>query len=306
MPEHTKGLIAMIGACLVWGLSPLAFKAMAHIPPLEVLGHRAIWSLLIFGVVLAARGQIGTLVGALREGRTFWQVLAASVLIMSGWWVFIWSIQTGNATQTALGFYIFPLVAVLFGRLFFGERLGWLQWCAVGLVAVAVLTLTSGLGQVPWVALMLAGNFALYGVIKKALRMGPVVSVTAEVLVMLPVVLWVLWQTGHKGTSHFGGFTLDTALLIFAGPLTAVPLIAFSYAASRLTMTTTGLVSYINPTLQFFCAIVLFSEPFTGWHIAAFGLIWVALALYSTVTARQENRARKARRAASASATASR
>ncbi len=305
MTDQARGLIAMIGACIIWGLSPIAFKAMSHIPPSEVLAHRAVWSLIIFGIVLGVRGQGDALVKALTDKRRFGLVFVASVLILSGWWVFIWSIQTGHATQTALGFYIFPLVAVLFGRVFFGERLEPLQWLAVGLVALAVGNLAFGTGAVPWVALMLAGNFALYGGIKKALRMGPVVSVTAEVLVMMPVALWLLWQSSHNGLGHFGGWTWDTGLLIFAGPLTAVPLILFSYAAGQLTLTTTGLVSYINPTLQFFCAIVLFSEPFTAWHIAAFGLIWIALALYSMVTARQERTRLRAVKAASASGTAS-
>jgi chloramphenicol-sensitive protein RarD len=288
MSERTKGLIAMIAACIVWGLSPLAFKAMTGIPPLEVLAHRALWSLVIFGVVLALRGQIGDLKAALRQPRVLLTILLASCLIMVGWWLFIWAIQNGRATQSALGFYIFPLVAVMFGRLMFGERLVTAQWAAVGLVFIAVALLTYGAGAAPWIALVLATNFATYGVIKKGLVLGPVVSVTAEVLLMVPLALLILWHTSHNGAAHFGGSTRDTALLIFAGPLTAIPLILFSYAAQRLTLTTTGLVSYINPTLQFFCAAVVFSEPFTFWHTQAFVLIWTALALYSYSNWHQE------------------
>ena len=306
MSDQTKGLIAMIGACIIWGLSPIAFKAMTGIPPSEVLGHRAIWSLVIFGAVLAVRGQLGALFAVLKVRRTLLLLTVASCLIMGGWWIFIWAIQSGRATESAMGFYIFPLVAVLFGRLLFGERLNRVQWAAVGLVALAVVLLTIGAGTLPWVALVLATNFAIYGVIKKSLNLGPVVSVTAEVLVMLPVAGWLLWQAGHNGGGHFGGWTRETALLIFAGPLTAVPLILFSYAAPRLTLTSTGLVSYVNPTLQFFCAVVLFGEVFTGWHVQAFVLIWMALALYSYATARQERRRSRAARAAVASGTASR
>lgn len=305
MSERTKGLIAMIGACIIWGVSPIAFKAMTGIPPLEVLAHRALWSLLIFGVLLALQGRITELFHVLRNRRNFIYIFTASGLIMVGWWVFIAAIQSGRATQSALGFYIFPLVAVVLGRLLFDEALNRFQWAAVGMVAVAVGLLTYGLGAAPWVALLLAGNFAIYGVIKKRLGLGPVVSVTAEVLVMLPVVLWLLWQSSHNGGGHFGGWTADTALLIFAGPLTAVPLIFFSYAAPRLTLTSTGLVSYINPTLQFFCAVVLFSEPFTFWHVQAFILIWGALMLYSWTTYRQEKTRRKAAKAALALATVS-
>ena len=288
MTETSKGLIAMVAACLIWGFSPIFFKAMTGIPPLEILAHRALWSLLIFCAVLALQGQIAALFAVLRRARQLIPILIASSLILSGWWIFIWAIQNGRTTETALGFYIFPLVAVFLGRVMFGETLRRAQWGAVGLVAIAVLLLTYGLGAPPWIALVLAFNFAIYGAIKKRLDLGPVLSVTAEVLVLAPVALLLLLQINQNGTSHFGGWTRETALLIFAGPLTAVPLILFSYAARRLTLTTTGLTSYINPTLQFFCAVVLFAEPFTDWHVQAFVLIWSALALYSFSMWRQE------------------
>ena len=306
MTEHTKGLIAMIAACIIWGLSPIAFKAMTGIPALEVLAHRALWSLLIFGVLLAIQGRLRELFSALRRRQDMIAVLSAAFLIMGGWWVFIWSIQSGQATQTALGFYIYPLVAVALGRVLFAERLNRAQLGAVVMVGGAVLLLTYGLGQLPWIALVLAFNFALYGAIKKRLNLGPVVSVTAEVLVMVPFALLILWYTRHNGTAHFGGWDRDTALLIFAGPLTAVPLILFSYAARLLTLTTTGLVSYINPTLQFFIAVALFGELFSTWHVAAFSLIWTALALYSISTWRQEKARLSALNVAGASATSSR
>jgi len=295
----------MVLACIIWGLSPIAFKAMTGIPPFEVLAHRTLWSLVIFGVLLALQGRISELFRVLMVKRTLAHILIASCLIISGWWVFIWSIQSGRTTQTALGFYIFPLVTVFLGRIVFGEALNRSQWAAVALVGLAVALLTFGLGAAPWVALLLACNFAVYGVIKKRLGLGPVVSVTAEVLILLPAALGVLWHSGHSGTSHFGGWTTDTALLIFAGPLTAVPLILFSYAAPRLTLTTTGLVSYINPTLQFFCAVVLFSEPFTGWHVQAFALIWGALTLYSWATYQRDKATRTASSAAGTSSATS-
>lgn len=295
----------MVVACLIWGFSPIAFKAMTGIPPLEILAHRALWSLLIFCAVLAAQGQIRALFAVLRRVDHLIPIVIASSLILSGWWIFIWSIQSGRATESALGFYIFPLVAVLLGRVLFGEALRRAQWSAVALVAIAVLLLTYGLGKPPWIALVLAANFAIYGAIKKRLDLGPVLSVTAEVLVLAPVALLLLWQSSHNGTGHFGGWTRETALLIFAGPLTAVPLILFSYAARRLTLTTTGLTSYINPTLQFFCAVVLFAEPFTGWHIQAFALIWTALALYSMSMWRQEKARLSALKVAGASGSSS-
>jgi chloramphenicol-sensitive protein RarD len=295
----------MVLACLIWGFSPIVFKAMTGIPPLEILAHRTLWSLLIFCVVLVFQGQIRALFAVLTRADRLIPILIAGSLILSGWWIFIWSIQSGRATQTALGFYIFPLVAVLLGRVLFGEALARAQWGAVALVAVAVLLLTYGLGKPPWIALVLAANFAIYGAIKKRLDLGPVLSVTAEVLVLVPVALFLLWQANQNGSGHFGGWTRETALLIFAGPLTAVPLILFSYAARRLTLTTMGLTSYTNPTLQFFCAVVLFGELFTGWHVQAFVLIWSALALYSISMWRQEKVRLSARRVAGASGSSS-
>lgn len=301
MNTNTKGMLAMIAACLFWGLSPLVFKALSHVPPVEVLAHRVIWGLLIFALILWAQGRLGAVRDALRNREHAKVLLIAALLVAGNWFLFIWAIQTGYATQTALGFYIFPLIAVLIGRIVFAERLTRLQWAAVWIVTFAVAVLTFGLGEFPWIALVLAVAFGAYGMIKKQLAVGAVVSVTVEVLLVLPFAALVLWQSSHSGGNQFGGFNMTTALLIFAGPMTAIPMILFSYAAANLTMTSTGLISYINPTLQFSSAILIFQEPFTPWHAVAFALIWAALGLYSYSTYRQERARSKAARAAGAS-----
>lgn len=303
MTDAAKGLIAMICASVLWGLSPIVFKALTGVPPIEVLAHRTFWSSVIFGVVLMIQGQFGALVRAFADVRYAVWIAIAAALVFGNWYLFIWAIQSGYATQSALGFYIFPLVAVIIGRLFFAETLTLGQWIAVGLATGAVGLLTYGLGAVPWIALVLSVCFGIYGMIKKRLAMRALVSVTAEMIVLLPIAVLILWQTSHNGTGNFGGWNIRTALLIFSGPLTAIPMILFTYATARLTMTSVGLISYINPTLQFFCAVVLFSEPFTGWHFIAFGLIWGALALYSVTTFRQERSRRRADSAALASGT---
>ncbi|WOI29294.1 EamA family transporter RarD [Sulfitobacter dubius] len=272
-------------------------------PAAEVLAHRTLWSLAFFVVVLTVQGRLRSIFSAMAGPRAFGLLAIAAIMIATNWYIFIWSVQSGQATEAALGYYIFPLVSVLLGRLVFAEQLNRVQLSAVGLVTVAVGLLTFGLGSAPWLAVMIAASFGLYGLAKKRLAVGPVISVTAEVLLLSPLAILVLWQTGDNGAGAFGASFRDTALLMLAGPITATPLILFSYAARRLSMATAGLLSYINPTLQFFCAVVLFREPFTGWHVQAFVLIWCALALYSVTTFRQDKARRRALRAASASAT---
>ena len=286
MSDSTKGLIAMIVACIGWGFSPIVFKALTGVPPMEVLAHRTLWSVVMFAVIIAFQGQFRTLVTAFAQPRRA-----------------IWAIQSGYTTQTSLGFYIFPLVAVLIGRVFFADALSRPQALAVLLACLAVCLLTYGTGVIPWISLILAICFGVYGLIKKRLAMAAMISVTAEMAILLPIALLILWQSSHNGTAHFGGWDRTTALLLFSGPLTAIPMILFTYATAKLTLTSVGLISYINPTLQFFCAVVLFAEPFSGWHLASFGLIWAALALYSYASWRQENLRRNVARTLAASGT---
>lgn len=305
MNEQTRGVAAMIGACGIWGLSPMYYKLLSHIPAMEVLSHRMVWSLVFFVVLLAAQGRLREIARSMNTLRTFTLVAIASLMIAANWSLFIWSVQNGNTTQTSLGYYIYPLVAVVIGRLVFGEMLNRTQGVAVACATLAVSILTVGLGTVPWIALTLAITFGFYGLIKKQQSTGPVVSVTGEIMLLMPLALLVLLQTHHDGGAIFGGDLQTMALLVFAGPITALPLILFSYAARRLAMTSVGLLQYINPTLQFACAVFVFSEPFGPWHMAAFVLIWSALALYSATAYRQDKARRKASRAAAASGTIS-
>lgn len=287
MTEPQKGVLAMLACCTVWGLSPLYYKLLAHVPPLEVLSHRTLWSLVFFTGVLALQGRLRLMPDLLRGGG-FWAVALAALMISANWFLFIYSVQAGHTVEASLGYYIFPLVAVLIGMVAFGERLRPLQATAVLLALIAVVVLTLGLGVTPWIALTLALTFGFYGMIKKRISAGPVVSVSAEVLVLAPIAILCLAAfhgtmgefSGPK-TGWFGRDALTSGLLAFSGLLTAVPLILFSYASRRVTMATLGLVQYVNPTLQFLCATLFFAEPFTLWHQIAFALIWIALALFS-------------------------
>ncbi|KUF09022.1 EamA family transporter RarD [Pseudoponticoccus marisrubri] len=294
MTPQLQGILAMVGACTIWGLSPIYYKLLAHVPPLELLAHRTFWSLVVFAGLLTLQGRLGRLRAALSSVRAAGIVGFAALMISANWFLFIYSVQIDHVTETSLGYYMFPLVAVVLGVIVLGERLAPLQWLAVGLAALGVAQLAWGLGAAPWISLCIAMTFGMYGLVKKRLQVGAVVSVTAEVLLLSPLALGWLALLHSDGQGVFGGDAATTGLLVLSGLLTALPLILFSFAAQRVNMATVGLLQYLNPTLQFFCAVVIFGELITPWHMIAFGLIWVALALYSATSLSQE-RARRRR-----------
>lgn len=295
MSEKIKGIAAMVLACVIWGFSAIYYKQIAHVPPLEVLSHRTLWSLVFLFVLLAYTRRLGEIRALLSDKRSLMIIGVAALVITVNWFTYILSVQIGRLVESSLGYYIFPLVAVVLGYLFLGERLAWLQWVAVGLAACAVVLLTMGLGVAPWISLILAGSMGIYGLAKKSLAAGPVVSVMGEVIVLAPLAMIWLWgvhQLGWTGlVGREGGFFgdgWDSGLLMLAGPLTAGPLVLMSYAMKRLTLASVGLLQYLNPTLQFGVGVLIFMEPFTKWHFIAFGMIWAGLALYSLQSLRQD------------------
>ncbi|MFX0547098.1 EamA family transporter RarD [Roseovarius sp. S1116L3] len=304
MNDETKGVLAMIGACSVWGLSGIYYKLLDHVPPLEILAHRTLWAFLFFLIVLTIQGRLRALPQAIGTLRTFGIVALAALMISINWFVFISSILFGYATEASMGYYIFPLTAVLAGAAFYREKLNRPQMISVGMATVAVIILSVGLQVAPWVALILAFSFAAYGVVKKSLTTGPVVSVTAEVTLLSPFAAAFLVFTHTQGGGHFGSDVVTTLMLVVAGIITSIPLILFSYATRRVSLATIGLVQYLNPTLQFLVATLIFREVFTLWHAIAFALIWTALAIYTATSLRRGRAARRAARAAGTSGTA--
>ena len=275
----------MILACTVWGLSAIYYKLLEHVPPLEVLSHRVLWSVLIFSLYQLFRGRLGAVLDLIRSRRDLKRVALASFMVSANWFLFIWAVQAGRVVETSLGYFIQPLVAVIFGIWLFSERLTKAQWVAVGLALSAVLLLSFGLGIIPWLSLILAITFAIYSAVKKRLTSGAISSVTAEATLLAPIaIIWLVgahfFAWGGSG-GIFGTSGRDSFLLALSGVLTAGPLMLMSYAAQRLQLATVGVLQYVNPSLQFFCAVVVFSEPFGMVHAVSFGLIWTALAIYS-------------------------
>lgn len=278
--ETRKGLIALAAGCAFWGVVPLLYKALSEVNAVEVLVHRVIWSSVFFAIVLAFQKRLQEVPTLFVERRERWIIILATLMVAVNWGFFIYSVQTGRALEASLGYFIFPLVSVLLGVFILREAISRRQGVAIGIAAIGVLVLIAGAGVVPVLGLILAVTFGLYGLLKNQVRAGPVLSVSAECLIMLPFAL--VWLVLYAAQGQFGAASWDTFLMVASGPATAIPLVLFSYGAKRVSMGLTGLMFYINPILQFLVAVFLFSEPFTLWHGIAFGFIWAAITIYVT------------------------
>ncbi len=294
MTEPQKGVAAIVAACTIWGLATLYYHFLAHVPAIEMMAHRTVWTALSFSLLLLMQGRLGA-VAALWRGPERRRVMLASALIGVNWFLFIWAVASGNAVEASLGYYIFPLISAVIGFVVFRERPVPAQIAAVGLAAMAVAVLTYGLGVAPWIALTLGVSFASYAAVKKGMAVGAVVSVTMEVMLIVPLALVVLiWAATGQGGPAYGWFLRDgfhTWVLPLSGVISGGPLILFSYGARRVRLVTSGLVQYLNPTLQFVSAVFIMGEGVTVWHGIALAMIWTALALY-TAAAWREDRAR--------------
>ena len=284
MTQSVKGSIAMLLACVIWGFAPLYYSFLSHLGPEEILSHRTLWSVVTFTIVIAFTGRRTETLRILKLPKTMALILLAGVMIGINWYVFIFSVGAGRVTESSLGYYIFPLVMVLLGMAVFRETLSKLQWTSVVLAVIAVLVLTYGLGTMPWLAIIISFTFGIYGLLKRIIRVDSVVSVTLEVIFLLPFSVAYLWWLDSIPDAP------TLALLMFSGLITAGPLMLMTYATQTVRMATVGLVQYLNPVLQFFCAIVLLGELLTGWHIIAISLIWTALTFYTVAVFKAERK----------------
>ena len=280
--DSGKGFVFALSAYLLWGFLPLYMKAVAHIPAIEVVAHRVVWSVPVAGVVLLALGRTGDLKAALASPRTLAMAALTAAIITLNWGVYVWAIAVDRTVETALGYYINPLVTVTMGAVLLGEKLSRMQIFAIGLAVLAVGVLTIEAGGLPWVSLVLAISFAVYGYLRKTLPIGPSQGFFLEVLLLsVPCIAYILWlEIG--GTGHFladGG--ADIGLILLAGPVTAVPLILYAFGAKMLRISTIGIMQYIAPTMIAIIAVFVFDEPFGPQRMLAFALIWAALALYT-------------------------
>ena len=277
-----RGFLLALGAYFLWGLLPFYMKAVAHLPLAEVISHRILWSVPIAAAVLVWAGRTADFKAAIRSPRSLAMAALTAVLISINWGIYVWAISVGRTVETALGYYINPLVVVVVGALLLGEKLDRLQIAAVALAAIAVTVMTIEAGKLPWVSLALAFSFAAYGFFRKTLPIGPSQGFLLEVLLLsIPALCYIVYLIA-TGQDHFVSSTAsDTALLLGCGPVTAIPLLLFAFGAKLLRLSTIGIMQYIAPTMVFLIAVLIFDEPFGTTEAVAFVLIWVALAMYS-------------------------
>jgi chloramphenicol-sensitive protein RarD len=289
MEPRSKGLAAAVAAYLSWGFLPLYFKALRGVPAIEVLAHRVIWSVLLLGVVTVALRRGGAVAAAFARGKRA-TLVASTLLIAANWLIYIWAVQAGRVLDASLGYFVNPLVNVLLGAAFLGETLTARQRVAVALAGTGVVALVVRAGTFPWIGLLLALSFGLYGLLRKRAGIDAIGGLLAETALLAPVALALVIARGAAGTGAFGHGAGTTALLVAAGPITAIPLVWFAMGVQRLRLATMGLVQYLAPTGQFLLAVALYREPFGPAHAIAFACIWASLALYPW-DARQRARA---------------
>lgn len=280
--EPAAGVLYGVLAYTAWGLSPLYFKAVAQCPAVEFLAHRVVWSLLLLGLLTLARRSAGKLIGILRDRVMMRWLCISTLLIAVNWLTFIWAVAHDRVVEASLGYFMNPLINVILGAVFLGERLNRIQVISVSLAAAGVACMTARFQGLPWVALVLAASFGFYGLVRKLARADVIAGLTVETGLLGPVALaYLLWLSG-KGTGSFGAHSRAfDGLLMFAGVMTSVPLLWFAAAAGRLRLSTLGILQYIAPSGQLALGVLWFGEPFTATHGLAFGLIWSGLALYT-------------------------
>lgn len=275
------GLLAAALSYALWGLFPLYFRQVAAVPPFEIVLHRSVWSLAFVLLILAVQRHWGWVAAVVRQPRTLGIGLLSALLLTTNWLVYVWAVNHGRVMEASLGYFINPLVNVALGVLFLKETLRPAQRGALALATAGVAWLTWTAGVPPWIALALALSFGLYGLLRKTAPLGALEGLALETALLAPLAVpALLWLSLHGGSLA----TADAPTwgwLLFAGPLTAVPLLLFAHGARRVTMATLGLLQYLAPTIQFGLAVWLFHEPLAPARLAGFALIWAALALYS-------------------------
>ncbi len=281
-----RGFAFAFTAYLLWGFLPFYMKAVAHISPYEVVAHRVLWSVPITAAILAAQGGFGSFLAVFRQPRTLVMGFVTASLISVNWAIYVWAIGSGRALESALGYFINPLVNVALGTIFLGERLNKAQMFAVALAILGVGLMTVESGGLPWVSLALALSFGIYGYLKKTLPIGPTQGFLLEVVLISPLALVFLGWLMATGNGHFVGTGVettvsDTILLAASGLVTAVPLILFVFGARLLRYSTIGLMQYIAPSMIFITAVFVFHEPFSTGKLIAFMFIWAALVVYT-------------------------
>ncbi len=281
--ESALGLVYAATAFLIWGLSPVYWRALGPVPALEIIMHRVVWSFGLLVGLIFIQGRWHEFVAVLKNGRTMLTLFATATIISGNWLLYIWAVNSNYLLQASLGYYINPLLNVVLGVLFLGERLRRPQILSVLLATAGVLYLTVTYGRFPWISLILASTFGFYGLIRKAAPVGPLVGLAVETLLLsLPAALYLIYLYS-RGTGVIFQISLRLDLLLIGcAPLTALPLLLFNLSAKRIYLSTLGLMQYIAPSCMFFLAVFFYDESFSAAQVLTFVMIWTALGIYST------------------------
>ena len=280
--HETSALIAGIAAFTTWGLIPVYWKLLVKVPASEIIAHRFVWTSLFLVGLLSWQHRWPEVKAVVRSRRATLYCLAAGIAVATNWFFFIYAVNIGRVIETSLGYFMTPLVNVLFGAILLRERLTRWQIVSVSLAASGVLYLTFGYGRFPWIAVTLCTTFGLYGLLRKKSGTAAIPGLFIETVLLVPAAIAYLFLLKTKGALVFdhGGWWLSI-LLISTGVVTAVPLFWFGYAARYLRLTTIGFLQYLAPTGSFFLGVFLYHEPFTRGHLITFSFIWIALAIFT-------------------------
>ena len=279
MSNNKTGLLFAVSAYVLWGTFPLYWPLLKPASALEIVSHRAVWTLVFCVIILAITKALKNTVATIRRPKIAAKLLLTSILISINWLVFIWATTNGHVVETSLGYYINPLAMITFGVIALKERLRTLQWVAISIATVGVFVLTIDYGRLPWIALLIALSWGSYGIMKKQLGLGALEGLAIETFISGFFYLGYLIYIGNQGTGQFGRTTGLTLLLISAGAVTAIPLLLFNGATTRLPLTTIGLLQYITPTLTFCIGVWIRHENMSAARWAGFVIIWVALSV---------------------------
>lgn len=280
--ERFKGGIYALLAYGAWGFSPMFWKQVEAVPPLETLAHRVVWALLVFYLLLRFRNRVGELVEKARQPRVLRVFALSAALIAFNWCLYVYAVFSAQIVEASLGYFINPLLNVALGMVFLGERLRPAQWVAVLLAAAGVVQLSVAAGGLPWIALSLALSFGLYGLVRKTAPVGALLGSNLETGLLLPAAVGYLGWLVLRGDSAFTAADPRTLFFLAAsGLMTALPLLWFSNAARRLPLKTLGFFQYLAPTGQLLLGVLVYGEPFTAVQVRSFLCIWIALALFT-------------------------
>lgn len=272
-----------MGAYTAWGFLPVFFKQVSAVPAIEIIAHRIIWAVPLLLVIMAFRRQLGEYLKVLASWKLLRWMLASGALISVNWLVYVWAVNNGHILAASFGYYLNPLLNILAGTLFLGERLSGTQKTAVAVAAAGVVVMGgSGAIDTLWIGLSLAASFCAYGLVRKMAPVGAVPGLAIETTLLLPIAMaaafWFAWGDPHPG---WGSDARTTWLLLAGGAVTAIPLLLFATAARRMSYSALGFVQYLAPTLQFLCGVMLYNEPLSTPRLVSFGLIWLALGIFS-------------------------